>query len=98
MVLLFKGTLVLVAPHPGQTIMHMNWLVLRQHDKIQLGLGSKNKICGKYLQKTPLKIKWALVSTWRGLPRTMGLLVHIPNRALVNSPCSLAQNAWSFLS
>ena len=59
-------------------------------------------ICGNYLQvvtKDTLENQVeALVSAWRGLPRTVGLLVHIPNKAVFNSPCNSVQNAWSFLS
>ena len=52
---------------------------------------------GKMLSDLLLK-KSALVSAWRGLPRIVGLLVHIPNKTVMNSPCSSVQNAWSFLS
>ena len=58
-------------------------------------------ICANYLQvvtKDTLENQVGLdmcmarfVSHWK-------LLVHIPKRAVFNSPCSSVQNAWSFLS
>ena len=53
-------------------------------------------ISANYLQivtENTHKIKWALASTCLGLAATV---VHIPNKAVFNSPCSLKQDSWSF--
>ena len=73
-------------------VAEVRWDTIELHRGDILLMVATSRHCGMpALPGSRLKIKSALVSAWRGLPRTVGLFVRIPNRASV-------QNAWSFLN